>query len=418
MAQSAIIKSAKQWARTGAALLIIASAAAAIPAHAQTGAEPPRANAVFERAKALHDATGGQRDLEGAAALYKQAAEMGSNFACINLGYMYFTGEGVTKSYRISRSWYLAAANNGNADAQRMMSVFHKNGLGVNANPKIAALWADRARTGWVKPAQPLASALTSKKDTTEIYNISGAAATSAPAVKPVTAPAVDAAAAQAAAKAKAERLALKRRQNIEKRAQLAKAAKAAKIAAAAKVANPKPAVKNQNSPHTVLWLLLLSVLGLGLTGAIAVFTERYRRVKAVSDKAQFVRAFYARHRAILKSSYTKAQDNQGVIICDARDPWVRSALVLMTRFAQKHELITANPMRLTADVIKAIGSDNGEVEALLMPLMPDVEDVLIEDLSGEFIKDPAKAGFAELFKGMLQNRNIDDSNAGLHAAQ
>ncbi len=388
---------------------------------------PAKADAVFQQAKAFHDGTNVPKDLRKARSLYKQAANMGSTYACINLGYMYFTGEGVPKNFGVSRQWYRAAANNGNSDAQRMMSVFYKNGLGVAGDPNAASLWAERAQSGWVKPAAPMSIKSKKPADITDPVSSSKPVA--------ITGEIVHTNVPNAAEAAKARRLAALSKRKAEARALKAAAASAALSQTQNNRARAKTGTADTPVPAVVIkksaaiktatqdsangmWLLVLTAGALVLFGAIAVITEKYRRVKEAHDNSQFVRAFYARHRAILRASYATAQENKGVIISNPQDPWVQSALIMMIKFAQKHEIVTGNPMRLTTDVIRALQKDAKQARVILMPLMPRVEDVLIDDLSGTFIKDAPKAAPAQIALAMLGQYKGDRRGSGLSAAQ
>ncbi len=366
----------------------------------QSEAPQNRARAVFLEAKALHDGTGIAQDLTAARALYRKAADMGSTDACINLGYMYFTGEGGVKSYRASRLWYKTAADAGSADAQRMMSVFYKNGLGVPRDLKAAKSWSDKA-DGRVsspppppapKPApKPAAKPAAKAEPQTQTEP---EAAPPAQTIKPAETQVQDAPDIIAEPPAKPAPARPPAAETIAQKP----APKPAPVTAPP-TAKPVPAQTAKKSAP--VWPALLSAAALALFGAFAVISERYRLVADKREREHFIRAFYARHRNILKSSYMAAQDHKGVIVSDSRDPWVKAALNLMTVFSQKHELMTGRPMRLTAQVIRE-RQTGGDVTAVLMPLMPAVEDVLIEDLSGAFDAQPAGASLKEIFSAML----------------
>lgn len=398
------------YVKAAALLLFTLCAVALTPgaAFAQTAGDPPAANAVFQQAKAFHDGTGQAQDLQQAKALYRRAADMGSNYACINLGYMYFTGEGAPQNYSVSRQWYEAAANNGNADAQRMMSVFYENGLGVKADAKTAQLWAGRAADGWQKkPAAPAQKA--EIKPPAEAKTKTGATPRTVVQAAPKTA------VPEIVDTAKAERMqaALERRAN-ERAAQAAKTAASAKASADLKPKpTPKPVPKPTDTPpesgKSPIWLGLISALALAMFGSLAILSEKFQAVKAVRDNRQFVRAFYARHQGVLKSSYAKAQQHKGVIISDREDPWVSAAVNLMIRFAGKHEIVTGRPMRLTANVIRAQQKSLRAAEDILMPLMPALEDVLLDDLAGLFTGQNEKLKAVDLISDMIKPKPSTD---------
>jgi|GEM_PF-2763259 len=355
-----------------------------------------QARAVFLEAKALHDGTGIAQDLTAARALYRKAADMGSTDACINLGYMYFTGEGGEKSYQTSRKWYKTAADTGSPAAQRMMSVFYKNGLGVPRDLEAAKFWSDKAAGRVLSPAQPpkpkpapkpaAKPAANAKPQTlTELED-----APPARTIKPADTQVQDAPDIIAEPPAKPIPARPPAAEMIVQKPAPVTAPPAAK---------PVTAQTAKKSPP--VWSALLSAAALALFGAFAVISERYRLVADAWEREHFIRAFYARHRNILKSSYMAAQNHKGVIVSDSRDPWVKAALNLMTVFSQKHELITGRPMRLTAQIIRERHT-GGDVTAMLMPLMPAVEDVLIEDLSGAFDAQSAGGGLKNIILAML----------------
>lgn len=117
---------------------------------------PPgtQARTLFLQAKAAHDGVGQPQDFTKARTLYIQAAELGSDEALINLGYLYFTGQGVKTDMRKARSYYQLAADKGSRDAQRNLNMMDARGLGLapaakNA-PEIESLKAKPSET----PAQ------------------------------------------------------------------------------------------------------------------------------------------------------------------------------------------------------------------------------------------------------------------------
>ena len=392
-----------------AALLVLCFSATISPAGAQTlsaqETQSMRADALFTQAKALHDAEGSAQDLTAARELYREAADLGSTYACINLGYMYFTGEGAPQDFQTSLLWYGTAADNGNRDAQRMMSVFYKNGLGVDADPAKAKLWTDRAAEGWNKYARPKPEPEKTEIETQTTAPPVSKTVISTPVIKTALPPALTAIikpehGPEPDATKEFEGPALTPSVTTAKPA-TAKALTPKAVAAPPSKAKSKPG-------RAALWLALLSGVTLAMFGAISILTARYRAVKSVRDKRQFTRAFYAHHRNILRSSYMTAQDHKGVLTGDKNDPWIQAALNLMVRFAQKHEIVTGNPMQMTAEIIRIYKTDPDGAHDLLMPLMPAVEDVLLEDLEGHFTPNPPKASARQLWAAVLQRHNSD----------
>ena len=84
-------------------------------------------------------------DYAAAAAEYQRLAEAGDSVAQVNLGYMYYVGEGVTRDYGQTIGWYTEAANQGNADAQYNLAVAYAFGEGVQQNFAAALKWYQAA---------------------------------------------------------------------------------------------------------------------------------------------------------------------------------------------------------------------------------------------------------------------------------
>ena len=392
--------------RLFAIIILMTTILSALSGPAFSQAEDPQARAIFEQAKALHDARGTERDLDAARTLYLKAADMGSSYACINLGYMYFTGEGVVKNYKTSRLWYKKAADRGNSEARRMMSVFYKNGLGVEADANTAQLWLERANG--ISPA-PLPKPKIEKSATAAVTPaVKTPIITPAPAKKPAAKPAPQKPQPPKPVTKPAAKIAPQKTAPVQapKSPQPEAKPKIKKPAAA----TPAPPVKTTDVAPVKLgagtrWLALITTVCIALFGAITVIMARYRTVKDARDRQYFIADFYACHRNILKSSYIAAQDNKGVIISDSKDPWVKAALNLMTRFAQRHEATARKPVGLTRQVVRAVPAGPAGAEPILMPLMHGVEDSLIDDLNGQFNAGPKRAGAKELIFSMLRRR-------------
>ena len=84
-------------------------------------------------------------DYAAAAAEYQRLAEAGDSVAQVNLGYMYYVGEGVTRDYGQAIGWYTEAANLGNADAQYNLAVAYAFGEGVQQDFAAALKWYQAA---------------------------------------------------------------------------------------------------------------------------------------------------------------------------------------------------------------------------------------------------------------------------------
>lgn len=81
------------------------------------------------------------QDYAKAISLFTQAANLGSEKACVSLGNMYKLGRGTTPNLEEAVKWYQIAANKGNAKAQNHMGVCHYNGQGLPKNQTEAAKW-------------------------------------------------------------------------------------------------------------------------------------------------------------------------------------------------------------------------------------------------------------------------------------
>ncbi len=85
----------------------------------------------FEAGKAAHDGINRPQDFEDARALYLKAADLGSTSALLNLGYIYFTGQGVQPDFAKARAFYEIAAKRGSEDAKENIRMMDARGLGL-----------------------------------------------------------------------------------------------------------------------------------------------------------------------------------------------------------------------------------------------------------------------------------------------
>jgi len=86
-----------------------------------------------------------RKDYTTAFRLMKQLAENGDGNAQTNLGFMYFSGQGVSKSYAESVKWYRRAAEKGHATAQFNLGLMYANGQGVPQDYTESLKWYRRA---------------------------------------------------------------------------------------------------------------------------------------------------------------------------------------------------------------------------------------------------------------------------------
>ena len=85
------------------------------------------------------------KDFAKAVGWYQKAAEQGLPDAQLNLGGMYFNGEGVPKDVAKTVEWWQKAAKQGYINAQRNLGVMYDEGLGVPKNAAKAMEWYRKA---------------------------------------------------------------------------------------------------------------------------------------------------------------------------------------------------------------------------------------------------------------------------------
>jgi len=91
------------------------------------------------------DAAYQRRDFATALRLMRPLAEEGNAEAQINLGNMYFDGNGVPQDYREGVKWYQLAADKGSADAQIALGFLYEYGDAVPQDYVQAHKWFDLA---------------------------------------------------------------------------------------------------------------------------------------------------------------------------------------------------------------------------------------------------------------------------------
>ena len=72
------------------------------------------------------------------------------------LGTLYYQGEGVQKDYVQAAYWIKKVAEQGNAEAQRILGSMYHDGKGVPKDDKQAAYWLKKATAQGDKVAQQL----------------------------------------------------------------------------------------------------------------------------------------------------------------------------------------------------------------------------------------------------------------------
>jgi len=84
----------------------------------------------------------------------KLEAEKGDLEAQVDLGVMYFSGEGIPQNYDEALKWYRRAADKGNAAAQNNLASMYLKGLGIPRNPIEGAKWMQLAAKQGLPRAQ------------------------------------------------------------------------------------------------------------------------------------------------------------------------------------------------------------------------------------------------------------------------
>jgi hypothetical protein len=86
-------------------------------------------------------------DYEKAAILFRRLADQGSADAQINLGMLYYRGQGVAQDYPEAASWYRLSSKQGNAFAQFDLGLMYEDGRGVMQDNTQAYKWLSIAAT-------------------------------------------------------------------------------------------------------------------------------------------------------------------------------------------------------------------------------------------------------------------------------
>ena len=84
-------------------------------------------------------------DYETALQLFRPFADDGRADAEYTLGFMYFSGKGVSPDYAEAARWFRLAAEQGRADAQHALGHLYLNGQGVTQDNVLAYMWFDLA---------------------------------------------------------------------------------------------------------------------------------------------------------------------------------------------------------------------------------------------------------------------------------
>jgi TPR repeat protein len=97
----------------------------------------PVAAGPFEDATAAYD----RGDYAAALRLLGPLANQGDAIAQSNLGFMYFSGQGVLQNHDEAAKWFWLAANQGVASAQALLGFMYADGQGVPQDYVRAHMW-------------------------------------------------------------------------------------------------------------------------------------------------------------------------------------------------------------------------------------------------------------------------------------
>lgn len=109
------------------------------------GASPVWAGAAADNNKGFRYYNAG--NMSEAMKWYRKAADQGLAVAQINLGRMYYQGEGVPQDYREAVKWFRKAAGWGHSQAQFLLGHMYYFGKGVPQDYVMAHLWLNLATT-------------------------------------------------------------------------------------------------------------------------------------------------------------------------------------------------------------------------------------------------------------------------------
>ncbi|QQS55535.1 MAG: sel1 repeat family protein [Candidatus Competibacteraceae bacterium] len=84
---------------------------------------------------------------------FSQSAAKGNMYAQANIGWGYYSGNGVTQSYPLALSWYKKAAEQGHPESQYNLGLMYADALGTSKNLEAAEHWLVLASNGGVASA-------------------------------------------------------------------------------------------------------------------------------------------------------------------------------------------------------------------------------------------------------------------------
>ncbi len=358
------------------------------------------AKRLFLQAKAYHDGIEVARDLRRARVLYLKSAGLGNNDARINLGYLYFVGEGVKQNYTKAHNWYLSAARTGSKEAQMNLAMMYKNGLGVKKDPQQAASWLKYGRQ---------TSAKTQTKFKTQAKLKASAVKTPIPvklAEKPGQGGAKQTAPNVRTAGAIAEGIGVTALQ-IQNQKFPTSTNNSTKLTAIPAISTPvsqgthpsqnaslaqKPSLqagaglsfslsshKRFNLPTWTVNTLVFMLLLLAVIGSIW-FVRQYGALLDIARGRAFIEAFYAHHRDGLRTNYLKYPQRQN-FFSRIDDPWALAMCVLMVRYAQENHTSDTRLGEQSRKVLKAYKLGSLQARTCVFQFVTTIQERIIADI-------------------------------------
>lgn len=96
-----------------------------------------------------YNGQGTRQDYTQALVWFHKAADQGDESGQFMLGLMYDDGTGVPQDYTQAVAWYRRAANQGNTEAQVNLGVMYAKGQGVPQDHVLAHMWFNLSASSW-----------------------------------------------------------------------------------------------------------------------------------------------------------------------------------------------------------------------------------------------------------------------------
>jgi len=391
---------------------------------AAIGSSSVEAKRLFLQAKAFHDGINVVKDFRKARRMYLKAAGLGSNDARVNLGYLYFVGEGVPQNYTKAHNWYLSAARTGSKDAQMNLALMYKNGLGVEKDLEKATFWRKydtmskyrpkpkikpktqpRTKAGSKNPAKLGQQSMQKSPAKTAVQTGAGEK-TNVKNARPVLQiqdqkiPISLVAAKLRNGNSDIHIQSGLRPRSFQKPA--VQSIKALNLGAAPSQTFKLP-VWTGNT--LVVALLLLSVFG------SIWFARQYGALLAAARGHAFKEAFYAHHRESLRTNYLKYPQRQS-FHSRIDDPWALAMCVLMVRFAQANAKIDTRVGEQSRKILGAYKLSPMDARKCVFKFVANIQERIVLDI---YAYDCAQKNAAKpiQYSQKIKARNIVKLHSG-----